>query len=156
WIYLSHLGHIGTRKYEEEFGDRGSEIVFAGNTGGPELPKNANGHTVRFRPDPQELEMTSSRSQFGHTFDRWGRHILTHNQNHIYHEVIAAAYLERNPELLVPNATRSVSGHGSEAEVFQITTTPHRQLFSPPGVTPSSSGVTAYLGGIFPPPFDGN
>lgn len=156
WIYLSHLGHIGTRKYEEEFGDRGNEILFAGTTGGPELPKNANGHTVRFRPNPQELEMTSSRSQFGQTFDRWGRHLLTHNQNHIYHEVIAAAYLERNPELLVSNATQSISDHGSEAEVFQITTHPDRQLFTPAGLTTSSSGVTAYLGGIFPPPFDGN
>jgi putative membrane-bound dehydrogenase-like protein len=156
WVYLSHLGHIGTRKYEEEFGDRGSEIVFAGKTGGPELPQNANGHTVRFRSEPQELEMTSSRSQFGQTFDSWGRHILTHNQNHIYHEVIAAGYLARNPELLVPNATQSISDHGNEAEVFQITTNPDRQLFTPPGLTTSSSGVTAYLGGIFPPPFDGN
>lgn len=155
WIYLSHLGHIGTRKYQEEFGDLGKEIVFPQSPDAPRLPKNANGHTVRFRPDSKEIEMTSNKSQFGHTFDRWGRHLLTHNQNHIYHEVIAARYLKRNPELLVTNATASISDHGNEAEVFQITTNPDRQLFTPAGLTTSSSGVTTYLGGIFPAPFDG-
>jgi len=156
WIYLSHLGHIGTRKYQEEFGDLGSDIVFPNHPEAPRLPKNANGHSVRFRPDSRELEMTSNKSQFGHTFDRWGRHLLTHNQNHIFHEVLAAQYIERNPELLVTNATASISDHGNEAEVFQITTNPDRQLFTPPGLTTSSSGLTAYLGGIFPPPFDEN
>lgn len=154
WIYLSHLGHIGTRKYQEEFGDLGNEIVFPQYSEAPRLPKNANGHTVRFRPDSKEIEMTSNKSQFGHSFDRWGRHLLTHNQNHIYHEVIAARYLKRNPELLVTNATASISDHGNEAEVFQITTNPDRQLFTPVGLTTSSSGVTAYLGGIFPAPFN--
>lgn len=155
WIYLSHLGHIGTRKYQDEFGDLGNDIVFPDHPEAPMLPKNANGHTVRFRPESKEIEMTSNKSQFGHTFDRWGRHLLTHNQNHIYHEVIAARYLKRNPDLLVPNATASISDHGNEAEVFQITTNPDRQLFTPVGLTTSSSGVTAYLGGVFPPPFDG-
>jgi putative membrane-bound dehydrogenase-like protein len=156
WIHLAHLGHIGTRKYEDLFGDRGSEIVYYGSQKGPILPKNANGHSVRFRPDKLEMEMASSRTQFGHTFDRWGRYLLTHNQNHIYHEVIGASYLARNPDLLVSNASESISDHGNETEVFQITTNPDRQLFTPLGLTTSSSGITAYLGGIFPSPFNKN
>ena len=108
WIHLSHLGHIGTRKYEAEFGDKGSAIVFPNMPEGTELPKNANGHSVRFKPDIQVAELASTRSQFGHTFDRWGRYLLTHNQNHIYHEVIAAPYLSRNPGLLVSNASESI------------------------------------------------
>ena len=156
WIHLAHLGHIGTRKYEDLFGDRGSEIVFYSRQDGPVLPKNANGHSVRFRPDKIEMEMASSRTQFGHTFDQWGRYLLTHNQNHIYHEVIGASYLDRNPDLLVSNATESISDHGNETEVFQITTHPDRQLFTPMGLTTASSGITAYLGGIFPGPFEKN
>jgi putative membrane-bound dehydrogenase-like protein len=156
WIHLSHLGHIGTRKYGTEFGDTGSEIRFAGSTEAPILPKNAASNNVRFQPHTRQLEMASSRSQFGHTFDRWGHHLLTHNQKHIYHEVIAARYLQRNPNLIIPNATQSISDHGDATEVYQITTHPDRQLFTPVGVTTSSSGVTAYDGGLFPPPFDKN
>jgi putative membrane-bound dehydrogenase-like protein len=156
WIYLAHLGSIGTRKYGALFGDKGSEMYFPKHPDGPRLPKNANGHTVRFRFEQKKLEMTSTRTQFGHAFDRWGRHILTHNQNHIYHEVISARYLDRKPNLLISNASESISDHGRETEVFQITLNPDRQLFTPVGVTTSSSGTTAYLGGIFPPPFDGN
>ncbi len=156
WIYLAHLGHIGTRKYGKEFGDTGSEVYFTDEPEGIKLPKNAGGSNVRFRPDTRRLETASSRSQFGHTFDRWGNHFLTHNQNHIYHEVIAARYLARNPALVVPNATESISDHGNAAEVFQITTNPDRQLFTPVGVTTATSGITAYLGGLFPPPYNGN
>jgi len=156
WIYLSHLGHIGTRKYGKEFGDTGSDVHFSEPNNGPQLPKNAGGYNVRFRPESYELEMASSRSQFGHTFDQWGNHLLTHNQNHIYHEVVAARYLARNPALVVSNATESISDHGNAAEVFQITTNPDRQLFTPVGVTTSSSGLTAYLGGLFPAPYDQN
>lgn len=156
WIYLSHLGHIGTRKYGTEFGDTGSEVHFTDHSHGPVLSKNAGGHNVRFRPDSFQLETASSKSQFGHTFDRWGNHILTHNQNHVYHEVVAARYLARNPTLIVPGATQSISDHGNAAEVFQITTNPDRQLFTPVGVTTASSGITAYLGGLFPAPYDGN
>ncbi|MEX0882040.1 MAG: PVC-type heme-binding CxxCH protein, partial [Cyclobacteriaceae bacterium] len=154
WIHLAHLGHIGTRKYEDLFGDRGSEIIFYESKEGPTLPKNANGRSVRFRPDSKKMEMASSRTQFGHTFDRWGRYLLTHNQNHLYHEVLGASYLARNPDLLVSNASESISDHGNETEVFQITTNPDRQLFTPLGLTTSSSGITAYLGGNFPPPFN--
>lgn len=154
WVYLAHLGSIGTRKYEDKFGDKGDEVHYYNRSNSPVLPQNAGGRTVRFKPEDSALEMVSSRTQFGHTFDRWGRYFLTHNQNHIYHEVIAAAYLDRNPDLLVPNASESVSDHGNEAEVFQITTNPDRQLFTPTGLTTSSSGITAYEGGIFPPPFD--
>jgi putative membrane-bound dehydrogenase-like protein len=156
WIYLAHFGSIGTRKYDEKFGDKGSEIYFPGISGSPRLPQNANGKRVRFHPDKHRLEMTASRTQFGHTFDRWGRSLLTHNQNHIYHEVIGAAYLSRNPDLVIAEATHSISDHGNETEVFQITEHPDRQLFTPVGLTTSSSGVTAYLGGAFPTPFDTN
>jgi putative membrane-bound dehydrogenase-like protein len=156
WVHLSHMGAIGTRKYGTEFGDKGSEIRYSGLKDGPRLPKNADSHNVRFRPETHLLEMESGKSQFGHTYDRWGHHIFTHNSNHIYQEVLAARYLARNPYMLVPDATQVISDHGKATEVFQITKNPDRQLFTPVGLTTSTSGITAYLGGAFPPPYDGN
>jgi putative membrane-bound dehydrogenase-like protein len=155
WIHLSHLGAIGTRKYGAEFGDLGSEIRFPDMPSSPRLARNAEGHNVRFKPSSHELEMGSGRSQFGHSFDQWGHHFFTHNQNHIYEEVIAAPYLKRNPDLLISDATQVISDHGKATEVFQVTKNPDRQLFTPVGVTTSSSGLNVYLGGAFPAPFDG-
>ena len=38
-------------------------------------------------------------SQYGNTFDAWGRYFTLENNDHARHEVIAARYLERNPHL---------------------------------------------------------
>ncbi|MBY5959662.1 c-type cytochrome [Membranicola marinus] len=154
WIYLSHFGRIGTRKYEDEFGDLGEEIRFWNQERGPRLPQNANSRNVRFKVDGHSLEMRSVKGQFGHDFDEWGHHFLTHNQNHIYQEVLAPQYLHRNPDAVISTAAEDVSDHGNSAEVFQITTNPDRQLFTPVGLTTSSSGLVYYSGGLFPPPYD--
>jgi len=156
WVYLSHFGRIGTRKYEEEFGDLGEEIRFWERPGSPSLPKNAASKSVRFKPDENQLEMMSSKSQFGHTFDSWGRHFLTHNQNHLYHEVLAAQYLRRKPNLLIASTIESISDHGQATEIYQITTSPDRQLFTPTGVSTSSSGITYYAADLFTPPYSEN
>lgn len=156
WIHLSHRGAITTRNYEDIFSDKGTEVYFPGKPNGPRLPKNADNRSVRFQPDHFKLETTSGRGQFGHTFDTWGHHIFGDNQNHAFAEVLGAQYISRNPELPVGEATEAISDHGAAAEVFQITTNPERQMFSGVGVMTSASGVTAYLGGTFPPPFDKN
>lgn len=154
WIHLAHRGAITTRNYENIFGDKGDEVYFPGKPGSPRLPKNADSRSVRFQPDKQKLEVTSGRAQFGHTFDAWGHHIFGDNQNHAFAEVLAAPYISRNKELLLGEATEAISDHGAAAEIFQITTNPERQMFSGVGTMTSASGVTAYLGGIFPAPFD--
>jgi len=154
WVYLSHFGRIGTRKYEEDFGDEGSEIRFWNLPGSPELPKNANSKNVRFKPDGSGLEMRSVKGQFGHTFDEWGHHFLTHNSNHIYQEVIGPRYLNRNKSAIILSASEDISDHGNSTEVMQITTNPDRQLFTPVGLSTSTSGLTYYDGGLFPTPYD--
>ncbi|MDH5603831.1 MAG: dehydrogenase, partial [Cyclobacteriaceae bacterium] len=156
WIYLGHRGEISTRKYQEEFGDKGSEIYFPGYPDSPRLPRNAHGRTVRFKPGGQQLEITASRTQFGQAFDTWGHHLLVDNSNHVYQEVMAARYLQRATGLAFSEATQSLSDHGNAAEIYQITDVPERQLFSPPGMMTSCSGLTAYLGGAFPSPFQEN
>lgn len=156
WLYVAHRGAISTRNYEKEFGDKGSEVFFPDNPNGIRLPQNAGSQSVRFRPETFKLEMLSSKGQFGHTFDAYGHYLLAENGNHSYQEVIASRYLQRNPDLVVSDATETMSDHGKVSEVFQITKVPERQLFSGVGVMTSSSGITSYLGGIFPAPYDQN
>ncbi len=156
WIHLAHRGHLLTRGYRDIFGDEGEEVFFNHQPDGPRLPKDAGSRSVRFRPDNFTIEQTSAKAQFGHTFDTWGRHFFGDNQNHAYAEGIASSYLERNPALMVSQATQPISDHGDAAEIFQITTNPERQMFSGAGTMTSASGIVAYNGGAFPAPFDKN
>lgn len=154
WIYLGHEPAVTTTIFEDKFGDRGSEVHFPSDPNGKKLPENAGGRSVRFKPDEYKLELLGSRTQFGHTEDQWGHRFLVNNSNHVIQDVISAAYLERNPYLVVPEVTQSVSDHGSAAEVFPITTNPEHQLLTDIGVMTSACGITAYLGHLFPAPYE--
>jgi putative membrane-bound dehydrogenase-like protein len=156
WIYAAHEGVVKTRDYMKEFGDEGTEIYYPSKPGAARLPKNANGKSIRFRPDSSRLEMLSSRCQFGHTFDQWGHWFGCNNSNQGYQEVIASRYFDRNPNLLVSDATQSMSDHLNAAEVFPTTTNPDRQILTNVGVMTSACGLTAYMGDAFPAPFNQN
>jgi putative membrane-bound dehydrogenase-like protein len=156
WIYVANQESVATHEYKEEFGDEGSEIVFHGQPNGQKLPKNANSRSIRFRPDSQQIEMTSSQCQFGHTFDEWGHLFGCNNSNQGYQEVIANRYFERNPDLLISEATQDMSDHQNAAEVFPTTTHPDRQIFTNVGVMTSACSLTAYLGDAFPAPYNKN
>ncbi len=152
WIYLGHEPAVTAKVFQEEFGDRGGEVFYPKLKNGKRLPQNALGRGVRFKPGKQDLEILSSYTQFGHTFDTWGRYLLVSNANPGYHEVIASRYLNRNPNLLVSNVTQTISDHSSE--VFPITKNPLHQLLTDVGVFTSACGITSYQGGLFPTPFD--
>ncbi|MGG7666830.1 PVC-type heme-binding CxxCH protein [Dyadobacter sp. BHUBP1] len=152
WIYLGHEPAVTTKTFQEEFGDRGGEIFYPKIADSPRLPQNGLGRGVRFRPDTRGLEVLSSYTQFGHTFDQWGRYLLVSNANPGYHEVIANRYLLRNPDLLVSQVTQTISDHSSE--VFPITKNPLHQLLTDVGVFTSACGITSYQGGSFPAPYD--
>ena len=156
WIYIAHEGSVSTREYKEEFGDEGSEIIFPGDPSAPKLPKNANGRSVRFKPDEKLIEMLSGRCQFGHTFDKWGHLFGSNNSNQGYHQVIASRYFQRNPLLTSADAVHNMSDHLNAAEVFPTTTHPDRQILTNVGVMTSACGLTSYLGGAFPAPYNGN
>jgi putative membrane-bound dehydrogenase-like protein len=155
WIYLGHEPAVTTNLFEEEFGDRGSEIFFPSKPLGGRLPQNAGGRSIRFRPDSHQLEVLASRTQFGHTFDAWGHRFVINNNNHIIHDIMAAKYLNRNPYLVLPQTTVSISDHGNAAEVFPITINPEHQLLTDVGVMTSACGITAYLGAAFPLEYEG-
>jgi putative membrane-bound dehydrogenase-like protein len=153
WIYLANEGPVRTIRYHDEFGDPGTEVGFAGNSSAPHLPVDAGGRNVRFRPDTFELDMLSSRGQFGQTFDEWGHHFLNTNNRHIYQEVMPARYLSRNPALLVPNVVEQLPDYRQPADVFPITRNPEFQLLTDVGVMTAASGVTCYLADLFPPEY---
>jgi putative membrane-bound dehydrogenase-like protein len=150
WIYLAHEGFAGAVLFTDKFGDRGSDLRFADR---PEAPSIRNERrNVRFRPDTYQIESLSSSSQFGLAFDEWG-HLFTHNNsNHLRHEVIAARYLQRNPDLLIPSAMQDISDHGAAAQVFPITRRPRFELLTNSWEFTSACGLTLYLGGAFPGP----
>jgi len=131
WIYLAVLP-VG----------KSSGIHYAGDTS-MVLPESS----VRFRPEQHKLESLSGKTQFGQTFDQWGNDLMVNNSNHIYQEVIAARYLDRNPDLVVSNATQTLADH---SEVFSTTKNPEYQMLTNIGVFTSACGLTAYLGGAFP------
>ncbi|HEU5148648.1 MAG TPA: PVC-type heme-binding CxxCH protein, partial [Chryseosolibacter sp.] len=154
WIYIAHERTVGSEVYKQEFGDKGTEIFFPEKPDGARLPVNADGRNVRMRPDTHALEMLSSWSQYGQSFDPWGNHFLVSNSTHLMHAVIAAEYLDRNPDLLVASSTSFPPDHGNAAEVFPITKTPDRQLLTDVGVMTSACGLTVYTGSAFPEEFN--
>lgn len=155
WIYIANNATISwTEKYADPFGDPGDEIRFVERPAGARLPVNGADRNIRFRPDSYELEALSSKSQFGHTFDAWGRHFLNDNSRHHYYEAIAARYFERNPSAAVGSATQISTDRSDASVVFPITVQPEHQLLTDRGVFTSACGITYYLGGLFPAPYD--
>lgn len=143
WIYLANMPRSE------------SDVYFAANPGGPRIPQEASSRNVRFRLDHGALEAQSSSTQFGFSFDTWGRQLLTNNRDHIYQEIIASRYLERRPDLLVADASASISDHGAAAQVFPITEDPNPQILTDVGEITAACGITFYDGGAFPAEFDG-
>jgi putative membrane-bound dehydrogenase-like protein len=154
WIYIAHQGEVTPKVYIKEFGDLGTPIHFPQFRDAPTLPQNANGRSIRFKPDAKEIEMLSGESQYGQAFDPWGHLLGTANANHLFHEVIAARYLNRNPNLRPATSLQMLPDHGDACEVFPTTLNPEHQLLTDVGVITSSCGVTWYEGGLFPKPFD--
>src|SRR6266516_2162689 len=150
WIYLAHQGPIHTVIFQEPFGDRGSDIRFADGSG-PRLKMGA--FSVRFRPDTHQVEALSGWSQYGQAFDEWGRHFTITNDSNGRHEVIAAHYVRRNPDLLLESPQEDVSTADNN-KVFPITHNPRFEILTDVGTLTSSCGITLpYLGGVFPPSF---
>lgn len=153
WIYLAHMGVV-TPKVSMMFIDSGSLVRYVDDANAKTLPRNADGRNIRFKPDNHEMEMLSGETQYGQSFDNWGHHFCVENADHIFHEVIAARYLSRNPDLLVADASDYISDHGDACEVYPITHNPENQLLTDRGVITSACGIAYYNGGLFPDSFN--
>lgn len=150
WIYLSHEGAVKTQLFGDLLGDEGDEVFMPQVPDGTRLPKNANGLGVRFRPDSAQLEMISARSQYGQAFDDYGHHFQTNNASHLFHKVIAAPYMKRNPHLLIPTSQFFMPKGGRGFDIFPITSNPDHQLLTDIGALTSACGIMSYSGGLFP------
>ncbi len=150
WIYMANNGIIWTSAFKEQFGGRGEAVHFPAQPDAAQLGRNANDRNVRFKPDSYEIESLSGRSQFGHTFDAWGHHFLTSNATPQFHEVIAARYLARNPDLTTRMAMQYTPAYGRNTTIYPITRDPEHQLLTDRGMITSAAGITYYLGGLFP------
>jgi len=152
WIYLAHESTVSTKFFHDKFGGEGEEVRFDDR---PEikLPTNANGRNVRFKPDTYELEALSGETQFGLSFDSWGHMLMTSNATHLFHEVLAAAYVQRNPNLAIPEVSQYLPSYGYGVEIFPITKNPEHQLLTDVGTITSSCGVNWYQADLFPEAF---
>jgi putative membrane-bound dehydrogenase-like protein len=147
WIYLAAQGAATATIFKKEFGDRGSDIRYVDREGVP--PLKERGRNVRFRPDTNQLEALSGASQFGQSFDDWGRHFTVSNSNHIQEEAVAARYLKRNPDLPVRSAIEDMSDHGAAAKVYSIVEHPRFEMLSGVGEFTSACGIAYYRGSSF-------
>ena len=152
WIYLAFEGPSRGILFPQ-FSDPGQALRFPDR---PDVaPVDVARRAVRFRPDSFAIEPRSGETQFGHAFDAWGHYFTLNNSNHARHEVIAARYLKRNPDLLVPTAMQNISDHGSNARVYPINRNLRVEMLTEFGEFTSACGMTQYWGGAFPTQFNG-
>ena len=147
WIYLAAQNAVNTQFFKKEFGDRGSDIRYTDRDG--VTPLKERGRNVRFRPDTNQLESLAGTSQFGQSFDDFGRHFTVSNSNHIQEEAIAARYLRRNTDLPVGSAIQDIPDHGAAAKVYSIVSRPRFEMLSGVGEFTSACGITYYRGSSF-------
>ena len=154
WITVAHEGPAEAIIFKSQFGDAGGPLRFPDEGGREALPARAR--SIRFRLDPHRIEARSGSSQYGHAFDAYGRYFTLDNSNHARHEVIAARYLERNPDLVIARAQHGISDHGDAAEVFPIAKRPQFEMLSEVGQITSACSLTFDLGGAWPSRFEGS
>ncbi len=147
WIYLAHEGPAEAVIYTDRFGDMGRPLTM------PAFPDHApvdeGRRSVRFNPDTGALEALGGRSQYGEAFDQWGRYFGSNNSNHIRMEMLAARYLQRNPDAPLSWGMADISDHGEAAKVFPITERPTFELLTEAGEFTSACSVTPYTGDVF-------
>lgn len=128
----------------------------------------------RFDPRDEHFELISGGARFGNSFDDWGNRFLCNIRNPVQQVMLPARYLSRNRFLPVASTLNDVAPSGDAIAVFPIsppepwrvinaerqaadaaTKPPHDSTVASGFVT-SSSGITIYRGGAYPPEFQGN
>jgi putative membrane-bound dehydrogenase-like protein len=91
-----------------------SNGLAGGTVGGVTL----QGTDFRFRPDTGEVEAQSGNSQFGNTFDDWGRRFFATHDNHSLHAVLPRDAVLRRPHATPPAVQEGISDHGAIPKLF--------------------------------------
>ncbi len=102
WVYCANGGHHA---------GHGTEIQIRSHRLGTHLAIGSR--DFRFDPLTGEMQVESGPSQFGRNRNAWGHWFGTQNANPLWHYVIPARYLDRNPYVPAPSPIRHVVGSGS-------------------------------------------
>src|SRR5689334_19541847 len=126
----------------------GSNGLSGGSIGGVAL----NRCDFRFKPGSSDFEPVSGNSQFGNTFDDWGRRFIVRHDSHIVHPVLPQRALLRQPHVAFPAVEEPISDHGAIPRLHPVS--PRDTVFTTD--TDSSCAVTIYRGGAFPSEYAGS
>ncbi|MGB4400428.1 MAG: PVC-type heme-binding CxxCH protein [Daejeonella sp.] len=138
-----------------------------GNVTSPEHPKRpAVSYTQadgRFNPETLEFQVTGGKSQFGLTFDSYGRRFGSSNRHPVMNMVIEPWHLKRNSNLLFNASVQNVSKVEAEAIVYPISRSVTSADFIPKligrshaGTFTAASGLLVYNGTALSPAHQGN
>lgn len=157
-------------------------IYWAGGTSGAALKRGetplltVSRQDLRLDPKTRDVTPVSGGQQYGHTFDDWGNRYVCNNSNHLLQVVLPARYLNRNPQVSVSNALRTIAEEGAAAPVYRISPpepwrivrtarraadpafaarAPKTELVAT-GFFTSATGITVYRGGAYPEEYRGN
>jgi putative membrane-bound dehydrogenase-like protein len=137
-------------------GDSGGKIT------APEKPNQPGielgRRDFRIRPDELLMEPVSGYTQFGHTFDDWGRRYTCDNRTHIRQVLLPEHALQRNPHLAVPFTQEPIADYGgSGARLYPISPTTERfNDYDHVGHFTAACGLHIYRGHLFGDKFYGN
>ena len=111
----------------------------------------------RFTAATLDFELTGGRSQFGLTFDDYGRRFTCSNRHPVWHVVLEPRYLKRNPHLAFSETVHEVSAVGAKARVWAISRDMTTASFIPglmgaphAGTFTAASGVHIHRGDALP------
>ena len=130
-----------------------------GDTSGVEIKTD-----FRFRPDFSQWEAAEGRSQFGLSFDDFGRRFICMNRLHVQHVVLSSRYLRRNPLLSLIEPVQDcpeslepepLPGHKPAARIYPISDN-ITTADSHAGTFISACGVTVYRGTALPGEYEGS
>jgi putative membrane-bound dehydrogenase-like protein len=91
-----------------------SNGLAGGTVGGVKLQNT----DFRFRPDTGEVEAVGGNSQFGNTFDDWGRRFFATHDNHSIHAALPREAVLRHPHATPPAVQEGISDHGAIPRLF--------------------------------------
>jgi putative membrane-bound dehydrogenase-like protein len=142
WIYLAA-------------GLSGGSVTVPEHPGRPALKMTAD---VRFHPDTLVVENVDGRSQYGMSFDEYGRRFICMNRLPVQHVVLSSKWLKRNPNLAFSDTVqdcneRSVKtglrGGGDGVKLFPVssnitTADSHAGSFS------AACAIHVWHGGVLP------
>ncbi len=117
----------------------------------------------RFNPETFEFQVTGGKSQFGLTFDAYGRRFGCSNRHPVMHSVMEPWFLNRNSNLIFNETVQNVSKVEAEATVYPVSKSVTTADFIPKligrshaGTFTAASGLMVFNGTGLTPAHQGN